>query len=183
MKLITPELMEAKLHELGFSEKQISEQDGDFKQLVLDHYGARVDDHWAGQDLYVYEESTRDGYSVWICTHNPNNIQVAEDIYYSEHNTYIISEVQDAIRNGLSIYCDDEATINEAIEDMCETVYDDVYAEVENNLIEAGYAWPIKVVRMLDMCQEAIMRHNDDGKYNELLDQITLTKEQLNITD
>ncbi len=183
MKLITPELMEAKLHELGFSEKQISEQDGDFKQLVLDHYGARVDDRWTDQDLYVYEESTRDGYSVWICTHNPNSINIAEDVYYSEHNTYIVSEVQDAIRNGLSIYCDEEATINEAIEDMCETVYDDVYAEVENNLIEAGYAWPIKVVRMLDMCQEAIMRHNDDGKYNELLDQITLTKEQLNITD
>lgn len=181
MKLITEELMEAKLHELGFSEKQISEQNGNFTQLVLDHYDARVDDRWADQDLYVYEESTRDGYSVWICTHNPNSINIAEDVYYQEHNSYIAEEIQDAIRNGLSIYCDDQDMISEAIEDMCDRVYDDVYADVEMNLIDAGYAWPIKVVRMLDMCWETISNHNADGKYTELLDQITLTKEQLNI--
>lgn len=149
MKLITTELIEAKLHELGFSEKQISEQNGEFTQLVLDHYDARVDDRWADQDLYVYEESTRDGYSVWICTHNPSSINIAEDVYYSEHNSYIVEEVQDAIRNGLSIYCDDEATINEAIEDMCDRVYDDVSADVELNLIEAGYVWPPKVKSIL----------------------------------
>ncbi len=149
MKLITEELMEAKLHELGFSEQQISQQDGDFTQLVLDHYDARVDDCWADQDLYVYEESTRDGYSVWICTHNPNSISIAEDVYYTEHSGYIVEEIQDAIRNGLSIYCDDEDTINNAIEDMCDRVYDDVYAEVEQNLIEAGYVWPPEVKSIL----------------------------------
>tara|TARA_B100000497_G_scaffold121019_1_gene150187 strand:+ start:1516 stop:1680 length:165 start_codon:yes stop_codon:yes gene_type:complete len=54
MKLLTNELIEAKLHELGFSEKQISEQNGEFTQLVLDRYGARVDDdRWNGQDLHV----------------------------------------------------------------------------------------------------------------------------------
>jgi hypothetical protein len=46
---------------------------------VLNHYEARVA-ITAGieQDLYVYEESTRDGYSVWVCTHNPNSICIAE---------------------------------------------------------------------------------------------------------
>tara|TARA_Y100000385_G_C12876281_1_gene543823 strand:- start:354 stop:554 length:201 start_codon:yes stop_codon:yes gene_type:complete len=65
-------------------------------------------------------------------------------VYYSEHHTYIVEEVQDAIRNGLYIYCDDEDKISDAIEDMCEEIYDDVHAEVVGDLIRAGYQWPIK---------------------------------------
>ena len=179
MKLITEELMEAKLHELGFSEKQISEQNGEFTQLVLDHYDARVDDRWTDQDLYVYEESTRDGYSVWICTHNPSNINISEDVYYTDHSAYIVEEVQDAIRNGLSIYCDDIDVINNAIEDMCDKVYDDVYADVENNLIEAGYAWPPKIPALLKEIKTLL---TDAGlnKHQRLVDKITIAIEQLN---
>ena len=179
MKLITEELIEAKLHELGFSEKQISEQNGEFTQLVLDHYGARVDDRWTDQDLYVYEESTRDGYSVWICTHNPSSINIAEDVYYQENNSYITDEIQDAILNGQSIYCDDEAMINEAIEDMCDRVYDDVYAGVEMNLIEAGYIWPPKIPKLLEEIKTLL---TDEGlnKHQKLVDKITIALEQLN---
>jgi len=183
MKLLTDELIEAKLHELGFSEKQISEQNSEFTQLVLDYYDARVDDRWEQQDLYVYEESTRDGYSVWICTHNPNSICINEDIFYHDHSSEIISEIQDAIRNGLSIYCDDESRIDEAIEDMCDKVYDDVRAEVEQNLIEAGYVWPSKVPQILKTAWETISNHNSDNQYKKLLDQITTAIEQLNIAD
>jgi len=177
MKLLTEELIEAKLHELGFSEKQISEQNGKFTQLVLEHYDARVDDRWADQDLYVYEESTRDGYSVWICTHNPNSVNIAEDVYYTEHNNYIVKEVQDAIRNGLSIYCDADI-INEAIEDMCDKVYDDVYAEVEADLIEAGYVWPPKITALLKEIKTLL---TDEGlnKHQKLVDKIDIALDQL----
>jgi hypothetical protein len=182
MKLLTDELIEAAMHELGFSEKQISEQNGEFTQLVLDHYGASYSDRWQEQDLYVYEESTRDGYSVWICTHNPNSICVNEDIFYQDHSPQIIDEVQDAIRNGLSIYCDAEGIIDDAIEDMCDKVYDDVYAEVEQNLIEAGYVWPPKIPELLKEIKQLL---TDEGlnKHQKIVDKITTAIEQLSIAD
>jgi hypothetical protein len=181
MKLLTDELIEAAMHELGFSEKQISEQNGEFTQLVLDHYGASYSDRWEQQDLYVYEESTRDGYSVWICTHNPNAICVNEDIYYQDHSPQIIDEVQDAIRNGLSIYCDAEGIIDEAIEDMSDRIYDDVRADVEMEFHSKGYEWPAKVPQILKTAWETISNHNSDNQYKRLLDEITNAIEQLNI--
>jgi hypothetical protein len=176
MKLLTDELIEAKLHELGFSEKQISEQNSNFPQLVLDYYDAKFSDSWNQQDLYVYEESTRDGYSVWICTHNPDSICINEDIFYQDHSSEIISEIQDAIRNGLSIYCDDESRIDEAIEDMCDKIYDDVYAEVESGLIEAGYVWPPKIPALLNDIKAMLT----DQK---MIDRIDAALEVLKIAD
>ena len=178
MKLLTDELIEAAMHELGFSEKQISEPNHDFTQLVLDYYDAKVSDKWEQQDLYMYEESTRDGYSVWICTHNPNSICINEDIFYHDHSSEIISEIQDAIRNGLSIYCDDESRIDEAIEDMCDKIYDDVRAEVEQGLIEAGYVWPPKIPALLNEIK-ALLTDEGLNKHQIIVDRIDAALEVL----
>ena len=176
MKLLTDEMIEAAMHELGFSEKQISEQNHDFTQLVLDHYDAKVSDRWEQQDLYVYEESTRDGYSVWICTHNPDSICISEDIFYQDHSSEIISEIQDAIRNGLSIYCDDESRIDEAIEDMCDRIYDDVRADVELEFHNQGYVWPPKIPALLNDIKAMLT----DQK---MIDRIDAALEVLKIAD
>jgi glutamine synthetase len=182
MKLLTDELIEAAMHELGFSEKQISEQNHDFIQLVLDHYDAKVSDRWEQQDLYVYEESTRDGYSVWVCTHDPNSVCINEDIFYQDHSSQIIDEVQDAIRNGLSIYCDTEGIINDAIEDMSDRIYDDVRADVEMEFHNKGYEWPSKVPELLKEIKQLL---TDEGlnKHQKIVDKITTAIEQLNIAD
>jgi len=183
MKLLTDELIEAAMHELGFSEKQINEQQNhDFTQLVLNHYDAKVSDRWEQQDLYVYEESTRDGYSVWVCTHNPDSVCINEDIFYQDHSSQIISEIQDAIRNGLSIYCDDESRIDEAIEDMSERIYDDVRADVEMEFHNKGYEWPPKIPALLKEIKQLL---TDEGlnKHQKIVDKITTAIEQLNIAD
>jgi len=178
MKLLTDELIEAAMHELGFSEKQISEPNHDFTQLVLDYYDAKVSDKWEQQDLYMYEESTRDGYSVWICTHNPDSICINEDIFYHDHSSQIISEIQDAIRNGLSIYCDAEGIIDEAIEDMCDRVYDDVRADVEMEFHSKGYEWPAKIPALLNEIKALL---NDNGlNKHQIVGKITVALEQLN---
>jgi hypothetical protein len=182
MKLLTDELIEAAMHELGFSEKQISEPNQNFTQLVMDHYDASYSDRWEQQDLYVYEESTRDGHSVWICTHNPNAICVNEDIYYQDYSPQIIDEVQDAIRNGLSIYCDAEGIINDAIEDMSDRIYDDVRADVEMEFHNKGYEWPSKVPELLKEIKQLL---TDEGlnKHQKIVDKITTAIEQLNNAD
>jgi len=178
MKLLTDEIIEAELEKRGVSEEQIVSDPSGFTERVLSHYGARVDDHWADQDLYVYEESTRDGYTVWVCTHNPNSICINEEIFYRESSHEITSEIQDAIRNGGSIYCDASELIDEAIEDMIESFYDDTRADVELELINQGYVWPVKVPQLLQRAWGVISKHNADNQYNNLLDQITLAIEQ-----
>jgi hypothetical protein len=130
----------------------------------------------------VYEESTRDGYSVWICTHNPDSVCINEDIFYQDHSSEIISEIQDAIRNGLSIYCDDESRIDEAIEDMSDRIYDDVRADVEMEFHNKGYEWPSKVPELLKEIKQLL---TDEGlnKHQKIVDKITTAIEQLNIAD
>ena len=178
MKLLTNEIIEAELVKRGVSEKQIENDPSGFTEKVLNHYEARVDDNWNDQDLYVYEESTRDGYSVWVCTHNPNSVCVAEDIFHREGSSEIISEIQESIRNGYAIYCDTPELIDEAVEDMLCSFYDDVQADVELELTDQGYAWPIKIPQLLQASLEAISNHNSDGKYNKLLIEITSAIEQ-----
>ena len=182
MKLLTDEMIEAAMHELGFSEKQISEQNHDFTQLVLDHYDAKISDRWEQQDLYVYEESTRDGYSVWVCTHDPNSVCINEDIFYQDHSSQIISEIQDAIRNGLYIYCDDESRIDEAIEDMSDRIYDDVRADVEQEFHNKGYVWPPKVPALLNEIK-ALLTDEGLNKHQRMVDRINAALEILNSAD
>ena len=183
MKLLTNEIIEAELVKRGVSEKQIADNPSGFTEKVLNHYEARVDDRWADQDLYVYEESTRDGYSVWVCTHNPNSVCIAEEVFYRESSSEILSEIQDAIRNSGSIYCDSPELIDEAIEDMLDSFYDDVQADVELELINQGYVWPVKVPQLLQRAWGVISKHNADNQYNNLLDQINTAIDQLSVTD
>ena len=178
MKILTTEIIQAELFKRGVSEKQIEDDPSGFTEKVLNHYDATFDDSWSNQDLYVYEESTRDGYSIWICTHNPNSICIAEDVYQNQGSSDIIEEIQDAIRTGSSIYCDASELIDEAVEDMLCSFYDDVQADVELQLINEGYAWPIKIPQLLQASLETISNHNSNGQYNKLLIEITSAIEQ-----
>ena len=46
------------------------------------YFNFKLTDEWGLQDFYIYEESTADGYSVYIATDNLGNINVSEDVYY-----------------------------------------------------------------------------------------------------
>jgi len=181
MKLLTNEIIEAELEKRGCSQKQIEADSSGFTMKVLNHYEARVDNRWIDQDLYVYEESTRDGYSVWVCTHNPNSVCIAEEVYYSENNSDIIEQLQDAIRNGLAIYCDDEDLIDQAVEQMVDSFYDDVQADVELQLIDQGYVWPPKIPELLKDCKKLLSKTVPDNL--SIINRIDIAIEQLNSAD
>ena len=180
MKLLTYDIIEAELAKRGCSQKQIEDDPSGFTEKVLNHYEARVDDRWADQDLYVYEESTRDGYSVWVCTHNPNSVCIAEEIYYNNNSSDIIEQLQDAIRNGASIYCDDTDLIDEAVEQMIDTFYDDLQADTEMKLIDQGYVWPTKIPHLLQEIWETMSNEDTADKHKNLLNRINVAIEQLN---
>ena len=182
MKLLTNEIIEAELVKRGVREIQIADDPSGFTVKVLNHYEARVDDRWADQDLYVYEESTRDGYSVWVCTHNPNSICINEDVYQYEQSTDVINRFEEAIRNGQSVYCDDEDFIEQVCDGMIDTFLDDVRADVEMEFHDKGYAWPPKIPALLKEIRN-ILTADAVIKHQSTVTKIDTALEQLNNAD
>ena len=46
-------------------------------QAVKSYYGLKIDDNaWDNADVYAYEETTVDGYSVWVVTHDMKSISI-----------------------------------------------------------------------------------------------------------
>lgn len=63
-------------------------------------------DEWTDKaDFYVYEDTTADGYSIWVATSTPNNVNLNDDVYYYDSD---LDDVWDEIlKKGGLIYTDD----------------------------------------------------------------------------
>ena len=91
-KEITEELINARLEKLGFGEKQINDEDL-VRKSVLDHYHVKLTDNFQDGDFNIYEESTADGYEVWVACPDTNGSENYEHvIYISDLNLNFIDE-------------------------------------------------------------------------------------------
>jgi thiamine phosphate synthase YjbQ (UPF0047 family) len=149
-KLITDELINERLEARGFGEKQINDEDL-VKESVLKHFGVEfTDDYSSNADFYVYEESTADGYSVFIATHDTSSISVNENVYYYDHD--LSDSLEEFIKysngdeaNPEIIYVDDlhqqfiDDTIVQLFEDVAERFEEDVIDELKDE----GYVYEV----------------------------------------
>ena len=147
-KLITDELINKRLEARGFGEKQ-SEDEDLAKEAVLKHFGVEfTDDYTSDADFYVYEESTADGYSVFIATHNQNSVNVNENVYYYDSDLGDALEEHIKYSNGDEdnpeiIYVDDlhQQFIYDAIEQLFVYLAERFEEEVINELKDEGYVY------------------------------------------
>ena len=142
-KILTDELIKKELAEQGWLD--INEVDQEYqRQMVLDHYDVELTDRFDNNcDYYIYGESTRDGYEVWVAAEDVGNVCISEDVHYYDSDLH--DELIDAIKNELSpIYLDDVNAdfVDYAIEQLYEFAYDEKYDEVESELEDQGYKWP-----------------------------------------
>ena len=145
-KLITNELINKRLEAKGFGEKQINDEDL-AKESVLKHFNVEfTDDYSSSADFYVYEESTADGYSVFIATYDQNRVNVNENVYYYDSDLGDALEEHIRYSNGDEnnpeiIYVDDlrQQFIDDAIAPLFEYLAERFEEEVTNELIEEGY--------------------------------------------
>jgi hypothetical protein len=147
-KLITDELINERLEAKGFGEKQINDEDL-ARESVLKHFGVEfTDEYCSDADFYVYEESTADGYSVFIATHNQSSVNVNENVYYYD------SDLNDAIREFIKysngdeedpeiIYVDDlhQQFIDDALEQLFVYLAERFEEEVIDELKDEGYVY------------------------------------------
>ena len=147
-KLITDELINERLEAKGFGEKQINDEDL-AKESVLKHFGVEIIDNYSSNaDFYVYEESTADGYSVFVATHDQNVVNVNENVYYYD------SDLSDALVDFMKysngdeedpevVYVDDlnQQFIDDAIVQLFEYLAERFEEEIIDELTDEGYEY------------------------------------------
>ena len=147
-KLITDELINERLEAKGFGEMQANDEDL-AKESVLNHFNIEFTDQFTSNaDFYVYEESTADGYSVFIATHDTSSISVNENVYYYDSDLGDALEEHIRYSNGDEdnpeiIYVDDlyQQFIDDAIVQLFEYLAERFEEDVIDELKEQGYVY------------------------------------------
>ena len=147
-KLITDELINEMLEARGFGEKQINDEDL-AKEAVLKHFSVELTDDYNGNaDFYIYEESTADGYSVFVATHDQRVVSVNENVYYYDSDLGDALEEYIKYSNGDEhtpevIYVDDlnQQFIDDAIVQLFEYLAERFEEEVIDELQDKGYVY------------------------------------------
>ena len=147
-KLITEELINEMLEARCFGEKQINDEDL-AREAVLNHFHVEfTDDYSSNADFYIYEESTADGYSVFVATHDQNSVNISENVFYYD------SDLGDALEEFIKysngdeyrrevIYVDDlnQQFIDDAIVQLFEYLAERFEEEVIDELKDKGYVY------------------------------------------
>lgn len=138
-KLITDELIEQKMISYGFGETNSHDEEY-VRELILKHYDAELTDQWQQNcDYYIYEESTSDGYSVFVACYDTSSISVNEDIHY--YDSDLSNKLQDAIQDGGEIYVDDlyQDFIDDAIRELYLYLAERFHEQAIDELEDEGY--------------------------------------------
>ena len=145
-KIITAKLINEKLEVKGFGDYQANDEDL-AKESVLNYYNIELTDDYASRrDFYMYEESTADGYSVFVATHDQNVVNVNENVYYydSDLSGALIEYIK--YSNGDEhtpevIYVDDlnQDFIDDAMVQLFEYLSERLEEEIIDELTSEGY--------------------------------------------
>lgn len=84
--------------------------------------------------MFFYEETTADGYAVYIATENPGRPDIRCDVYYYESDRF--EKLKQAMQNGLIIYLDEYEMGSWQITSAIEELYDEVYQQKLDELID-----------------------------------------------
>ena len=92
-------------------------------KLYKDHAGISISHNvndFENVDCMIYNESTADGYDVFVCTNDSRHPSICEDVYYYDND--LANAFSEQVRWGDKTFY------------ICEYVYDDAY--IEDQLIE-----------------------------------------------
>ena len=121
-------------------------------EAVKSYYGLKIDDNaYDNADVYAYEETTADGYSVYVVTHDMRSVNICEDVFYYDND--VAEAIMEMIRDQGShcvlyadtyflddIYFDD--MLLEEFRDIAENIYDEIVNDdVTHGFDEAEILW------------------------------------------
>ena len=85
-----------------------------YRKIVLDYLNTEIVDEFDKGDFKVYSESTADGYEVYVATHDDQNVDINEDVYY--YDSDLAKTIMERLEEHYSVYID-------------EYLYDDIYMD------------------------------------------------------
>jgi len=163
-KFITDELITKRMESKGWIEGCDDEH---ARNQVLAHFDCEITDQWQNPDFSIYEESTADGYSVWIASADTNRININEDVYY--YDGELPDVLYEAIPDYNRIYCDDEHIIEDAItrhyEDLLCRMEDEVLDELYDEGYEHRMVTPINSLQYIQMISQDYQFDKDNEHY------------------
>ena len=113
-------------------------------KAVKSYYGLKIDESFNNADVYAYEETTVDGYSVYVVTHDMKSISICEDVYYYESD--VPSAIMEMIRysNGYcTLYADqyflDDIYFDDMLLEEFAEIADKIYDEIANDEGDYGF--------------------------------------------
>ena len=125
-------------------------------KIAKEKLGLTITNEFNNADLYCYNESTVDGYDVWVLTHDLQNVSVCENVYYYENDlaSAVMEEIQYNGGSETELYMDDSMwedlymddqmleyfaeTVDDIIEDNDEEGYGLTKAEIQELIEEHG---------------------------------------------
>ena len=165
-KILTDELVAQRMEAKGWIEG--CDEDHARKQ-VLEYYECELTDNWSNPDFSIYEESTADGYSVWIATENRSGgINVNDEVYY--YDSELTDVLSRAIQDYDAVYCDDEDMQDTAITELYEELLERMDDVMRDELLDEGYTEkvtnPINSIQWIEMIAQ-------DYQFNRMSDDYT----------
>ena len=114
-------------------------------EAVKSYYGLKIDENaYDGADVYAFEETTRDGYSVYVVTHDMRSISVSEDVYYYEND--VPSAIMEHIENSngyCTLYADqyflDDIYFDDMLLEEFAEIADKIYDNITNDEGDYGF--------------------------------------------
>ena len=108
-------------------------------KLVTDHLGLSISHDIAdfdNVDCHLYNESSADGYDLWICTNDTRHVSICENVYYYDHDMTDAFEQQ--VRWGdKTFYIDDSIYEDCYLDDkLVELFVDNVEDIIENDELD-----------------------------------------------
>ena len=139
--------LEEKMISKGFGEKD-SHDEEHVRKVVCKHFDLELTNDWSTDcDHYIYEESTADGYSVWISTHDAQgSICVSENVFYYDND--LSKELKQAIYDNnygtdakiyISMLFDEEWWIQDTIQDIYLELVELYTDECKEELTNEGF--------------------------------------------
>jgi len=111
-------------------------------ELVKDYYDIDISheiNDFENTDCAIYEDSTADGYSVYIVTNNTRHVSVCEDVYYYDHD--LSNAFEEEVRYGsqtfyidASIY--DDSYFNDKLVSMFVDRVEEIIEELKTDITE-----------------------------------------------
>ena len=145
-QLLTDDIIIEKLETNGFMEEPDPQW---ILEYIESEYDGKLNNEksWAEghEDRIIYCQTTADSYEVYISTdsHDDKNIYFEQDVYYYVDSSQFADDIIDCMVNGGDAWCDPsvwddiEYEFNDALGQWWSDVWDELYDEKKDELIDS----------------------------------------------